>query len=162
MIYINKDAYISIETEISKHKEVETGGILLGFNFGSDAIVTHAIPARGKSTKMPFYFKNDIKYSRKMEKIYYKKYGVHYLGDWHKHPNNDTNASIYDKVSIFKTSLLNPKMTFFIIVGNDFVQYKNYISIYSLNKNNFKINKNEITVVENIEKLIIQNKSYLT
>lgn len=137
MIYINSEAIITIENEISEHSFSETGGILLGYYLNNDAIITHAFVARGKSIKLQSLFKKDLSHSIKLQDKYYKKYGTHYVGEWHKHPNNNTQYSFLDKISILISSIKNKRKMSFIIVGNDFNKNNDYISIYSLDKHDF-------------------------
>jgi integrative and conjugative element protein (TIGR02256 family) len=121
MIYINKDALTIIENQVSKCQSFETGGILLGYHLNNGtSIITHAVTSRGRSIKENKLFKKDLSHAVKMENKLNKKYGTIYLGDWHKHPNNNTMYSFLDYLSILRSSIINNEALFFIIVGDDF------------------------------------------
>lgn len=162
MIYINREALVTIENEIIKYSNSETGGIFLGYYLNNDVVITHAFVSRGNSVKKPTLFKKDLHHSKRLQSKYYRKYGTHFLGDWHKHPNNDTQCSLLDKASILISSLINKRQLCFMIVGDAFQKDKKYMSIYSLAKQDFSIYKNEYTIIENIEDFIFQNKMNLT
>lgn len=162
MIYINKIALLSIENEIQENANDETGGILLGYYFkNEDMLITHAFPPGPKSIKSKYFFIKDFNYSKYIQKKYFNKYGVDYLGEWHKHINNDTNFSQIDYFSMVATSLVNKKKNYFVIVGKEFNNNNNlsYLSLYSVLKKDFKILKHTYEIIDEPEKFILSNKN---
>lgn len=121
MIYIYKDALEKIEIEVKASGNNETGGILLGFYFeDNDFLITHALDAGPKAVKTPIFFRKDYKYSLSIQKRYFKKYSVDYIGEWHKHPNDNTSYSILDYIAMLYISMINQNPCIFSIVGSSF------------------------------------------
>lgn len=160
MIYINKDALITIENEIKKEPEKETGGILLGYYFkNTDLFITHAIYSGPKSIKRTDLFVKDLEYSKKIQYKYFEKYGMDYIGEWHKHPANNTNYSPLDYFSMFKTAFLNKKQIYFIIAGKDFNSNfaDSYLSVYSYLKTSLRVKSNIYKVIDKPEEFMESN-----
>ncbi|MEI8195847.1 MAG: Mov34/MPN/PAD-1 family protein [Phycisphaerae bacterium] len=67
--------------------DVETGGILVGAKAGEGAIlVTHATPPGPKAVHNAVYFQRDVAFQQAALNGLHQRYGVQYLGEWHKHP----------------------------------------------------------------------------
>lgn len=67
----------------------ETGGILIGARSSDGAfLVTHATPPGPKAVHNSVYFQRDVDYQQKILNALHERYGVNYLGEWHKHPRS--------------------------------------------------------------------------
>lgn len=156
IIYISRDAFAFIISEVKKAKNIETGGILLGVILKSkDVLITHAIGPGPKAIKRSSIFQKDYEYSLKMLNILYKKYSVDFLGDWHKHPNNCIEYSKRDYLSMINISKINSRPCFFIIVGNNITEDDGGIKIYSVN-NSYSIQSYPFQIVDEPEKLALE------
>lgn len=154
-VYIDKSViqYMNKEIEKISNKNIETGGIILGRNNEKEKhiIISHVVDGGHRAEREKKLFKKDIKYSKKIEKKIFEKYGFYYIGDWHTHPNNNINYSKTDKDSMIDISNHNigHKMIF-IIAGNSINTFK----IYHYNRFNKKIEELIYEVTE-IEKLML-------
>lgn len=154
-VYIDKSVIDCMRKEIDKvcKKEIETGGIILGRNSEKEEniIISHIIDGGYNAERKKMSFKKDIKYSKKMENKIFKKYGFYYIGEWHTHPNNNTQYSLMDMESMISISNNNRgyKMIF-IISGNN---YKNSFKIYSYDQTTRKIEELTYEITE-VEKLL--------
>lgn len=154
-IFINNEALKKIYYEVKKSKAVETGGILLGITLNTgDILITHAIEPGPNAVKKSNEFQKDYDYSLRMLTLLYKKYSVDYIGEWHKHPNNCVNYSKKDHASMLKITKINSLPCFFIIVGTDFT-YRDgkYLSIYSVDRKNDSIIRNEYVLSNDVENI---------
>ena len=74
-------------TESTGRRNVETGGILLGFIESNSLIVTHASLPGPNAIHKRAYFVRDKKFCQEyLDRIHREFAGkVHYIGEWHKH-----------------------------------------------------------------------------
>lgn len=153
-IYINKDALKFIYNEVQISKDIETGGILVGVVLATnDILITHAVGPGPNAIKRYNEFQKDYEYSMKMLNFLYKKYSVDFIGDWHKHPNNNLGYSIKDYTSMIKITYVNKRPCFFIIVGDDFsYENRDHMKIYSVEKLN-KIREHSFLITDKPESI---------
>lgn len=73
--------------------EGETGGMLLGYlratGNGLEYEATHATPPGPDSVCGPSHFTRDSEFAERRLRYLENKFGVRYLGEWHKHPVAD-------------------------------------------------------------------------
>lgn len=87
-VFILRQAMDVIRREALKF-DIETGGILIGSRSPDGAIlVTHATPPGPNAVHNAVYFKRDVAYQQAALNSLHRRYGVQYLGEWHKHPRN--------------------------------------------------------------------------
>ena len=96
-LIMSHHAYRSIVEECLSFPEVETGGILIGKKIDDKCIVAPFTLGSGKS---PFRtrtrYSPDIKWQQvHLEKLF-SRYGVNYVGSYHRHPGNYCVPSSYD------------------------------------------------------------------
>lgn len=96
--------------EASKAKSTETGGILIG-HYSADlslAIVDRATPAPGDSRSGSTWFmRGTARLDKVLERVW--KDGLHYLGEWHYHPDGHPEASPSDRAQMHNIAA-DPKM----------------------------------------------------
>ncbi len=71
--------------------DVETGGILVGARSedgDGSMLVTHATPPGPRAEHGEAFFQRDVEYQQKTLNELHRRYGVQYLGEWHKHPRS--------------------------------------------------------------------------
>lgn len=97
----------------------ETGGQLFG-RFNADHIlITHASETKGRSKRQRFGFWPDRNAEQADIQTLYAR-GLHYLGDWHTHPEQEPTPSPADTkkiVDIFRESHHELQVMFMVIVG---------------------------------------------
>jgi len=87
-VFILRQAMDVIRREALKF-DIETGGILIGSRSADGAVlVTHATPPGPAAVHNAVYFKRDVAYQQAALNSLHRRYGVQYLGEWHKHPRN--------------------------------------------------------------------------
>ncbi len=87
-VFILRQAMDVIRRE-AVSSDVETGGILIGARSNDGAmLVTHATPPGPQAVHHAYYFRRDVAYQQSLLNQLHGQYGVHYLGEWHKHPRN--------------------------------------------------------------------------
>lgn len=87
-VFILRQAMDVIRRESLKF-DIETGGILIGSRSNDGAIlVTHATPPGPEALHNEVFFKRDVVFQQAALNKIYRRYGVQYLGEWHKHPRN--------------------------------------------------------------------------
>lgn len=98
----------SVLAKISKYRqlstEVESGGILLGEFFPAEGVIRIMFASSpGKSdVRSMFAFRRDAERSTRIAQAIWKRSGgsVHYLGEWHTHPEAHPNPSCSDRFSM--------------------------------------------------------------
>lgn len=87
-VFILRQAMDVIRREALKF-DIETGGILIGSRSGDGGVlVTHATPPGPAAVHNAVYFKRDVAYQQAVLNNLHRRYGVQYLGEWHKHPRS--------------------------------------------------------------------------
>lgn len=73
--------------ESTSRRNVETGGILLGFIDSNSLIVTHASLPGPNAIHKRAYFMRDKKFCQEYLDCIHREFAgkVHYIGEWHKH-----------------------------------------------------------------------------
>jgi integrative and conjugative element protein (TIGR02256 family) len=142
-VWLSYDALNFIEKEAIRPKTKETGGILMGYQVGQQAVITIAIGPGPKAEHNHKSFIPDQKFHvSEIERVYSaSERTITYLGDWHSHPKQEPYLSHRDKLTFAKIAnhkparLPNPLM---VVVGTE--PFK--IKIWSLRKGLF--GRNEI------------------
>lgn len=77
----------------------ETGGALLGWRSGRDAVVARVLGPGPKAKHSLSYFEPDADWQVEQGRRIYADSGrtVAYLGDWHTHPGGGISPSVQDK-----------------------------------------------------------------
>jgi integrative and conjugative element protein (TIGR02256 family) len=97
-----------IEADIAKYHPLETGGILIGYYDKNlrNAVVEIALPAPPDSKHGKNFFERGIEgISENLIKIKQASGKLHYIGEWHSHPNSLPIASQTDKWQMQKFAL---------------------------------------------------------
>lgn len=113
------------------HYPNEIGGYLLGkySNDKSKAIIVKQIVALEYSNS-PVSFKHIVNEVAKKELVrFYEDEGIHYIGEWHTHPNSDSRYSQTDFNALKKIASGDVQNPILLIVGFD----KRGIRDYSFN-----------------------------
>lgn len=160
MIYINKTALERMADEVATSRGIETGGILVGVHLNSgDSLITHVTSPGPKAIKRRNFFQKDFNYTVQIFNVLHRKYSVDYLGEWHKHPEDYLQYSPKDRQSMFEITEINPRPCSFAIVGDSFsyLKSKNYLKIYTVNKNTRKISVENWEITEEPERVAVEN-----
>jgi len=91
--------------EANRMSPMETGGLLLGYweaENSSTINVKHIVGPGGKANHELDYFEPDYEFQESELARLYAASGrrLHYLGDWHTHPNSEAYLSLRDKMTI--------------------------------------------------------------
>ena len=85
-LILKKDVYDFIIETTKQSPNVETGGILMGYDKKPSIVnVTHASLPGPKALQTPTRFLRDTEYCSKVLLEHYNTYGVDYVGEWHSH-----------------------------------------------------------------------------
>jgi integrative and conjugative element protein (TIGR02256 family) len=84
-IEITESALERLRELATASKDRETGGILLGFNRGTDILVSTASDSGPNATRSPTHFLRDTEYCREFLEQEYAISGADYVGEWHSH-----------------------------------------------------------------------------
>lgn len=126
--WIDTQAMMSIIAEANSKYPLETGGMLIGYRKGSDAIVTDVVGPGPNAIHKKLFFEHDNNWQRKQaDELFYATDGqLRYLGDWHSHPDGPVQTSSLDlqTVKLIRNTpealTPNPLM---LIIGGDFSKY---------------------------------------
>ncbi|MBX7135745.1 MAG: Mov34/MPN/PAD-1 family protein [Fimbriimonadaceae bacterium] len=104
--------------------QAEAGGILLGMFFPAEnkLHVMFATSPGGQDARGPCSFKRDARRSTRIARIIWQqsKGQVHYLGEWHTHPEEHPRPSCLDRLSmarLLKHSTVVTRGLVLLIVG---------------------------------------------
>jgi integrative and conjugative element protein (TIGR02256 family) len=88
----------------------ETGGVLMGYWSGKDAVITTIIGAGPKAVHRRYSFTPDDQWHAKEIARVYEESGrvITYLGDWHSHPYGSPRLSIKDLATLFRIATHKP------------------------------------------------------
>jgi len=113
----------------------ETGGLLLARVSKEEVRIIEATKAEKKASISRFLFKPNLKQKRKIVQEAFKD-GLHFIGEWHTHPEEDPNPSALDRKSMadsFRRSKHELNCFVMIIVGNRSEQLSISITLHSIN-----------------------------
>jgi len=109
-VFISEDAYQVIKNECQISKNLETGGILLGYiDATGDYNIVKASEPGPNVKKTPTRFEKDIKFCNKVLTNSIKKIGEKgmYIGEWHYHPEGSNEPSGLDIKSLTEIATQN-------------------------------------------------------
>lgn len=86
-VVLKDEAMVSIIEECKRHKNVETGGVLLGYEDGRDFIICIATDPGPNAIRKKNEFSFDAPYCNKLIDNYFINSNgkINYIGDWHRH-----------------------------------------------------------------------------
>jgi integrative and conjugative element protein (TIGR02256 family) len=98
-VWISESAATALLFESERTRPNETGGILLGYRYGSETVILKLIGPGPKATHLPAYFHPDSLWQeRQLESAFRASGGtVTYVGDWHTHLEGSGRPSGLDK-----------------------------------------------------------------
>ena len=102
-IFIKNDAYQLMKQESTESKEIETGGVLIGYRTENGSYVVFKASKPGpNATRTNIRFKKDEKYCQKFLDDAYSELGEKglYIGEWHYHPTGGNIPSGTDIKSL--------------------------------------------------------------
>lgn len=97
----------------------ETGGQLFARFEAGTVLVDFATPTRGKSKRSRYSFWPDREAERKEIRALFNE-GLHYIGDWHTHPEPFPTPSASDRTKmqeVFRCSVHELRAMLLVIVG---------------------------------------------
>lgn len=99
---LSRRAFDNIKKECLKYPDVETGGILVGKCNALDFVAPYAIGSGPSALRSPTRFEPDVFWQQKFLNGYNEKYGLNYIGSFHRHFGNffcpspiDHSAAMY-------------------------------------------------------------------
>jgi integrative and conjugative element protein (TIGR02256 family) len=137
----NSEQYIKISDKVinklNKYKQLnnqsENGGILFAEFKLPEIYISDISSPYHKDTRETFLFVPNKKHQKKVIKTKYMK-GLHFVGEWHTHPQKQPNPSQLD-INSMKDSFLksNHELNYFImlILGNSNDFNNTWISIHN-------------------------------
>lgn len=102
-VRIAKKVYEFMKAEVVETKNIETGGILIGFKGKNNCVyVINATGPGPKAVRTEIWFERDIEYCQKILNEEYEKFGDKsiYIGEWHCHPSRSNKPSNRDLLSL--------------------------------------------------------------
>src|SRR5437868_921976 len=70
---------------LARESDTETGGVLIGFQDGTDMVITKATEPGPKAVRTISNFLIDTEYCRRVLQEEYSLSGADYVGEWHSH-----------------------------------------------------------------------------
>lgn len=114
----------------TEHTQPEAGGQLFGRLLNGDIMVCRATTPRSADQRTRFsFFPNRNRENREIKRFF--KLGLHFLGDWHSHPEPVPKPSALDIQSIqdcFRESKHSHNSFLLLIVGTEFSPDKIWLS----------------------------------
>ncbi len=96
-LILTDKAYRSILDECLAAPKTETGGILVGKKIGEHQIVVpFALGSGVKTLKTRLRFSPDVAWQQVYLEKLFNRYGVNYMGSYHRHPGNNCLPSFVD------------------------------------------------------------------
>jgi integrative and conjugative element protein (TIGR02256 family) len=95
-LVLTRQVFSVIEQECRSHPHVETGGILVGGYSPEDIVAVFAIGSGPSANRTPSRFAPDVAWQQKILDNYFERYGLNYVGSFHRHPRNFNRPSIID------------------------------------------------------------------
>ncbi len=133
LLILKEEVYNTIIDVALKSLDVETGGILMGYDKDFYTVeVTHVSLPGPNAIRTKTKFLRDTKYCEKVLKENYNKYGVDYVGEWHSHVVNLGELSSGDILTL-TAIMMDPDYNFnsfakiLAIVKDSQVYLKGYI-----------------------------------
>lgn len=101
-LWIAEEALTRMVSEADSFFPNETGGVLMGYWAGNEAVITNLIAGGPLAQRTPTRFLPDHFYQiRAIEEIYNSSEGRRsYLGDWHTHPRGRLALSATDVMTL--------------------------------------------------------------
>ena len=135
-IIILKNVFENISKYIQIENRPESGGLLFA-EFKLPEIIVKKISIPNKNDYRNRYeYKPDQTMQQKIINSYFKK-GLHYIGEWHTHPEKIPTPSIIDIISMKDTFIRSRhELNYFllIIVGNEISENMFWIGIQNATK----------------------------
>lgn len=106
LIWIAERVLSSMKHEAIARAPLETGGVLLGYWAleSGEPVVTHCVGPGPEAVHKEVSFEPDYAYqSAEIEQLYeISRRTLHYLGDWHSHPNGSGYLSQKDHATFLR------------------------------------------------------------
>ena len=102
-VRILKDVFEFMRKQVIDSRNIETGGILIGFKGKNNYVYVCKATGPGPNAKRTEnWFERDIEYCQKILNKEYEKYGKRgiYIGEWHCHPSKSNIPSNRDLLSL--------------------------------------------------------------
>jgi integrative and conjugative element protein (TIGR02256 family) len=96
VLVLPKRVYQAIERDCLGNMATEIGGVLQGRLIRNEFIVPFSLPAGPCSTKTPVHFSPDTAWQQVLLDFLHTRFGVDYVGDWHRHPGSFDRPSGHD------------------------------------------------------------------
>ncbi|MHB8892842.1 MAG: Mov34/MPN/PAD-1 family protein [Candidatus Limnocylindrales bacterium] len=101
-LWIGRDLLRRLAREADEAQPDETGGVLLGWRNGDDAVIQQVVDAGPRAQRWPTGMRPDAEYqATKVAAAFEATDGaVTYLGDWHSHPGTTPTPSRRDRKTL--------------------------------------------------------------
>lgn len=125
-VYISRKAYELIKDEVKESKNLETGGVLIGYiNESGEFFIEKVTKPGPKSTKTESFFLKDEEFTQKELEVAFRSFGSKglYLGEWHYHPkgaNLPSGTDIKSLTEIAKQETYRTNLPLLIILSPNF------------------------------------------
>ena len=90
-------AYKMIEEDCLDYRTTETGGILLGRKTEDSIVVPFVISGGPKARRSMSAFAPDSHWQQPFLNYFFTRFGVDFVGDWHRHPGSFDSPSMQDR-----------------------------------------------------------------
>lgn len=96
-VLFSQKAYNLILRECVSHKDIESGGILMGKKMkNSDFVVAFAIGSGPRAVRSSFRFTPDVTWQQGILDKLFSLYSIDYVGSFHRHPGLNHRPSSLD------------------------------------------------------------------
>jgi integrative and conjugative element protein (TIGR02256 family) len=95
-LVLSQRAFAEMHYECFKHPQVETGGILVGAGNAEDIIVPFTLGSGPAAYRSSSRFEPDVAWQQERLEQYFEKYGINYVGSFHRHPGRLSRPSSID------------------------------------------------------------------
>lgn len=133
IVSISFSALSAMQRYAGRSRDIECGGILVGYNKGKDIEVAAASGAGPNAMQSAAYFLRDTGYCREFLARSYQEAGADYVGEWHSHVVSLRHLSAGD-LNTLVGILIDPDYDFvsfavlLVIVGKEDLELLVYVA----------------------------------
>ena len=118
-VYIYKNDYNAMCTEVYKHQHIETGGNLFGLWTTSGSAVIHVFLGPGKNCRRTTTsFHQDTEYLNRVGRFVNDNYMFCHIGEWHSHHSLSSDKPTNADEQMIRCNLPQSVPKFLVIIAN--------------------------------------------
>ncbi|XP_028393238.1 uncharacterized protein LOC114517653 [Dendronephthya gigantea] len=118
-VFLYKDDYNAMCTEVYRHQDIETGGNLFGLWTTSGSAMIHVVLGPGQNCRRTnTSFHQDINYMHRVGRFINDNYMLCHIGEWHSHHNLWLSKPSHGDVQTIERNFPKGISKFLVIIAN--------------------------------------------